>query len=239
VAAKGIGATASGWLLAAGARLRSRRRRLLSRAVRGLLVSPWFAAGAGFVVAAGAFIYAPHGSLDFGTALGVTRCKLAGCHQTTPLEEPGVPAGGGDGPLTAAPATSAPSEAAAPTFSYAVTWRTRDTFQLVMTVTSKHAIGSWSLAFEIPGATKVVVVNAKWQSSGAAGGTASGAAGNGGDTHAGTGDNGSDSSPAPRSTPDDVGQAADILSLVVDGHGIPVAPASCVYDGVTCHFSQS
>jgi hypothetical protein len=235
----GIGARASGRLLAVGTRFRSHRRRLLTGAVRGLLVSPWFAAGAGFVVAAGAFIYAPHASLDFGTAIGVTQCKVAGCHRTTSPGAPGIPAGHGDGLVTAAPVTSPPSAAAGLTFSYAVNWHVHGTFQMVLTVTSKHAIGSWRLAFVIPGATKVAVVDAKWQSSGPDGGTASGAAGNGGDADAGTSADGWGSGSAGAATADDGAPAADSVSLVVDGHGTPAAPASCVYDGAACHFSLS
>src|SRR5215472_4462022 len=59
-------------------RLARNQRRMLKRAGRRLLVSPWFAAGAGVVIATGGIVYTPpHANLD--PAISITRCKQASC----------------------------------------------------------------------------------------------------------------------------------------------------------------
>src|SRR5271169_558810 len=47
---------------------RSQRWRV-RRAVRGLLMTPWFAASTGFVIAAGLWVYSPHASIRFPSAI--------------------------------------------------------------------------------------------------------------------------------------------------------------------------
>jgi hypothetical protein len=241
-----IGTETSGRLAAAGSRLRREQRDLLTGAVRGLIVSPWFAAGAGFVIAAGAFIYAPHARLDFGAAIGTSQCPLAGCHQQIEQGAPPMIAGTGDGPVTASPSSTPHSgrstlaaSATAPTFTYIVNWHAHGMFQMVLTVTSRHAIGNWQLAFVIPGATRVSVTNATWHRSGTDGGTASGTGGGGADSYAGSRDDPS-FGPSPSAGPEAgrSGGRADQLSLVINGYGAPAAPSDSFYNGVACHFSQ-
>ena len=223
-----FGTTASDRLLAAGARLRRDQGPLLTGAVRGLLVSPWFAAGAGFVIAAGAFLYAPHAELEFGNAVGVTQCRLAECNQTTEQGAQGLTAGSGAAPLTDG---TTPAASAGLTFRYTVDWQGHGAFQMVLTVTAKHAIGDWRLALVIPGASRVSVVGATWTPSGTDGGTATG-------TTTGTG-----ASPhGIMARPDWPGHASDqpdSVSLIVRGFGAPAAPSNCAFNGAPCQFSRS
>jgi hypothetical protein len=204
-----------------GTRLRNDQRNLLSGAVRGLIVSPWFAAGAGFVIAAGAFMYAPHASLLLDTAPGRTNCPAAGC--PVPQQAP-VIAGAQGGLVTASPSPgsssprgrhAAPDESdSAPDFSYTVQPDGAGMFQMTFTMTSSQPIGDWRLSFDIPGATDLTVTGASWQPSGTDGGTASGL--------------------AAGSTPNS-GQT----SFVVRGMGEPTAaPDNCSFGGATCHFTE-
>lgn len=200
------------------------QRRLLTGAARGLLVSPWFAAGAGFVIAAGAFIYAPHAELNFGNAIGVTHCTQSDCETVTPQ--------GGAPPIAAGGGTPIPAEPAATglTFRYTVNWDDHGPFEMVLTVTGKHAIGAWQLTFVIPGATAVSVVGANWQPSGTDGGTASG-------TTLGA-SHGTQLSAAVDGHHGHDGQQ-NVVSVVVQGTGQPKAPTGCVFNGATCQFSAS
>jgi hypothetical protein len=213
-----------------GARLRNGQREVLSGAVRGLIVSPWFAAGAGFVIAAGAFMYAPHASVLLDTAPGRTNCPAAGC--PVPQQAP-VIAGTQGGLVTASPSPSSSSprgrHAARDDFdgaddvTYTVQPEGAGIFQMTLTVPTDHADGSWQLAFEIPGATDLTISGATWQPSGTDGGTA-------GPLPAGSTAN----SGQPYSGP-----AAGQASFIVDGRGEPsVAPDNCSFGGATCHFSE-
>jgi hypothetical protein len=231
---------------AAGTRLGRGQRDLLTGAVRGLMVSPWFAAGAGFVIAAGAFIYAPHAELSFGNGLVTqTPCSVAGC--TVPQQAP-VIAGGQDGLVTPSPSPSssghtsqraaAAESDSAPDLTYTVQQDGSGMFQMTITMTSDHPIGPWRLGFEIPGASDLSVPDASWQPSGSDGGTASGpSAGstpNAGQPSAGTSGDGADAG----SDSGGGGQSYRV-SFVVDGKGDPtVAPDHCSFDGSACDFTQ-
>jgi hypothetical protein len=202
------------------------------------VVSPWFAAGGGIVVAAGAFIVAPHAQLNFGPAIARSPCTVAKGHHAAPLAgAPPVPAGGGVGPVTPSPtATPEPPNGADLIFKYSVTWHTRDMFQMVLTVTSKKAIRTWQLSFVIPAAADVKVSNADWQPSGTDGGMASSTTvGSGGPvgTHSAAPSAGASVGDSPAS------DNPDVVSLVVTGNGAPAAPQSCSFDGSACSFSPS
>ncbi len=230
---------------AAGTRPQRDQRELVSGAVRGLMVSPWFAAGAGFVIAAGAFIYAPHASLNFANgneATITTRCSVAGC--TVPEQAP-VMAGGTNGLVTPSPSASSPGRAtgrhaaraglsSAPDFTYSVQSHGSDTFQMTLTLTSDRAIGPWQLAFEIPGATDLSVSGAIWRASGTDGGTASGPA-VGGSPNSGQPPAGDAASAGGHSAG---GGQNYVVTFTVSGKGEPtVAPQHCSYNGAPCHFS--
>ncbi len=222
-----------------GARVWPYQRQLLAGAARGLLVSPWFATGAGFVIAAGAFIYAPHAELNFGNeAIGRSSCPVAGC--TVPADAPPMVAGKGGGPVTASPSPSASSRtgggrdsSASPTFGYTVKSVGSDTFQMTFTVTSQHATGPWQLAFVIPGAADLSVVGASWQASGTDGGTASGPGG-------GSGAHGTPTSGGADAGSSADGGLSDVVSFVVDGTGaLTAAPGHLVFSDAQGTFTLS
>jgi hypothetical protein len=212
-----------------GAKVWPYQRQLLSGAARGLLVSPWFATGAGFVIAAGAFMYAPHAELNFGNeVIGRAPCRVAGC--TIPQQAP-VMAGGANGLVTPSPSASSTGRHAAhagsdsPTFAYSVKATGSDAFQMTLTVTSEHAVGPWKLAFVIPGAGNLSVVGASWQASGTDGGSASG---------------GAHSAPSSQPTSGTSANQPDIVSFVVYGKGeSTAAPGHLVFSDAQGTFSLS
>jgi hypothetical protein len=200
------------------------------------MVSPWFAAGAGFVIAAGAFIYAPHASLSFNNgATNTTRCSVAGC--TVPQQEPTM-AGGASGLVTPSPSPSSSAPRGrhhahdvgdAPDFAFSVSPNGPGLFQMTFTMRSRQPLGDWRLSFDIPGATDLSVTDANWAPSGTDGGTASGSV-----------LGGSAQGPPDSAGGDSAGSGqSDVVSFVVDGKGQPtVAPDHCSFDGSPCQFSQ-
>lgn len=215
-------------------RLTRNQRRRLNRAGRRLLVSPWFAAGAGVVIATGAIIYTPpHAKFDFGRAIHVIPCPQAQCAPVTPQGGAlGLPAGAGGSKLTAPPRP--PSAIAGMTFSYQVVDRTQSEFSMQITIHAPRSIGKWELSFVIPGATNVFVVpgQARWVASGSDGGTAS-------NYFVGT------ESAGYASISEHLDSSAvasiwngDIVQFLVRGTGKPTAPAHCRYNGYACQFTQ-
>jgi hypothetical protein len=228
-----IGTGASERLHSAGTRLRKEQRVLLTGAARGLMVSPWFAAGAGFVIAAGAFVYAPHASLNFDTAPGRTDCPTVGC--PVPQKVPQI-AGGASGLVTASPSPSSSSPRGrhamreesddAPSFTYTVQADGTGVYQMILTETSERAIGSWGLSVVIPGATKVSVYDGVLQGPAPAGGST-----------------GSGDEPSPGTSAGFLTESGydptNILHVVVDGDGSPkTAPEDYVFRDAQGNFSQ-
>jgi hypothetical protein len=213
-------------------RLTRNQRRRLKRAGRRLLVSPWFAAGAGVVIATGAIIYTPHATFDFGNAIHVIHCPQAQCAPVTAQGgAPGLPAGIGGGPVTASPRTI--SVTAGMSFWYQVLDRTQSGFIMQITITASHSLGPWRLSFVIPGATGVYVPDARWKPSGTNGGTAS-------NYFSGT----ESSDYAPISGYQSGGAAGSsrygyTVQFQVRGSGTPGVPTHCFYDGVACQFRQA
>jgi hypothetical protein len=198
---------------------------VLSGAARGLLVSPWFAAGAGFVIATTAFIVAPRAEARFSqSAINVTQCTERGCREivpqaAVPLAEPSdqiVPS------VTAAPGVAV---------DYRVISQRHDTFKLEITLTGSQAAGDWHLTFAVPGADITSVVGARWKPAGTDGGTAQGSISMDGQTAAdsASGNQGGSTS--------DGGQVA--ITFFVTGSGSPAGLSGCAYDGAQCHFSAS
>src|SRR5260370_20317743 len=69
-------AAAGRWSARTGHRVSGQR---VYSAVRGLLVTPWFAASTGFVVAAGMWLYSPHARINFPPAIGKVHCQSRDC----------------------------------------------------------------------------------------------------------------------------------------------------------------
>jgi hypothetical protein len=232
-----IGSEGSERLHTAGTRLQNEQRVLLTGAARGLMVSPWFAAGAGFVIAAGAFMYAPHASLNFDSAPGRTVCPTPGC--PVPQKVPQI-AGGASGLVTASPSPSSSrprgrhaahdESDSSPSFTYTVQPDGTGMYQMIITETSQGAIGSWGLSVVIPGATKVSVYDGVLQGSGT-------------DDAPAAGPSGSTDEPSPGTSAGVLTESGydptNILHLVIDGNGSPkTAPEDYVFHDAQGTFSQ-
>ena len=216
-------------------RLTRNQRRRLNRAGRRLLVSPWFAAGAGVVIATGVIIYTPpHAKLD--PAISITRCKQSDCEsrQVTPqAPAPGLPAGTGGGRVTA---PSTPRVPAGMTFSYQPPVRSAwDGFSMWITIRVPQGLGEWKVSFVIPGATGVYVYGSpRAQPFGTDGVTVSSSA-------AGTEAAGYARIAGHQSVAD--GGASwngYTVQFQVRGKGTPRAPSQCLYNSAAvCQFKQA
>lgn len=193
---------------------------MLSGVARGMLVSPWFAAGAGFVIATTAFIVAPHAQMRF--PVQVTHCTKPACKSTVP--QSGVPL-----PLTepsdqvsisTAPAASA---ASGQTIRYRLLPR-YGAFSMQITLTRTQAHGGWQLAFAIPGVAVTSVTGATDWQLGASGEVTVFGSGN---WDSGGWDQG------------DSGRGDGDVGVTVFGNGTASGPSGCVLNGTPCHFSPS
>jgi hypothetical protein len=214
-------------------------RSLLAGAARGLVVTPWFAAATGFVVAAALWIYMPHAEFRFpSSAVGVVPCQPQACNAaagqggapTTTGRQPIASSGKTIGLGTGQPDPTGRTAAYGLKFSYAVIWQGQDKFEVKITITGRHALRAWKLAFAMPGDQISVVVGAAWRPSGTDGGIASAP---------------SDSSPGAQSSGDhsDSGgsnahERSDVISFQIFGEGTPVMPTGCQFDGANCTFSS-
>jgi hypothetical protein len=134
--------------------------------MRGLLVTPWFAAGAGFVIAAALALNSPHAVLTYRP--NTQNCRL--CKQGTPAEgslttvRPGVqlksarPAQG-----EKAARSSGGGSAVGVDVGFRVVWRRDGQFGAIITIPASQAAHGWSLRFDIPGTRITQVWGAQWQ----------------------------------------------------------------------------
>jgi hypothetical protein len=206
-------------------------------ASRGLVATPWFAAGTGFVLAAGLWIYSPHAQLRIPDgAVAQVPCTQSSCSAPSgqgsagalAVTSPGVPI---PGPRKSAAAVTQHSGAksrhtgsAGVTFSFTVLWQRHGMFDAMISAASQSSAGHWQLAFEMPSDKITYVMGANWlPSRTGSGGVASaltarrGAGGNssGGGTNAGWHDG---------------------VQFMVVGNGTPATPDDCVYNGASCGF---
>jgi hypothetical protein len=212
---------------------------LVAGAARGLLVTPWFAAATGFVVAAGLWIYAPHAELSFPpSALGGVPCGTRGC---------GITAGQAGGVLTTtAPQVIAPtagtqavgahpaSAAAGLKFSYSVLGQYPGKFAVLITVTGKRVPHTWKLRFTMPGDQISAVMGADWHASSPARGTASGPYAAVPGQYQGPGASGFGDASGSL-----VVDNRHEISFVVVGEGVAGRPTRCFFNGATCSFSST
>jgi hypothetical protein len=198
---------------------------MLRGAARGLIVSPWFAAGAGVVIATSAFLIAPRAVQEFpnNNGINVTHCSHAGCRPTPqgmlplPLTEPG-------GQMRVTTATAASGL----TFGYYVLWQQHGAFSMEISVSGSHAIGPWQLTFVIPGRYITSVAGANWQRSGVDGVIASGYVTTAGSySRDGQGGDSSDGSRDQR-----------FIQFIVTGAGTAAPPGGCFYNSAQCHFTR-
>jgi hypothetical protein len=212
------------------------------RRMRGLLVTPWFAAGAGFVIAAALALNSPHTVLTYRP--NTVPCN--GCAQpgALPTLRPGVQTKTARPAHVARPAIKArhgTALAAGPAVGYRVVWQRDGAFAAIVTIPAAQARGGWSLQFSFPGRHITQVWGALWQpDSSGEGGLAtvlepprhSGPPGDSGTGQSGPpGQDGQPGSGYPgQHDPED-------LRFLVTAQGSPVTPAGCVLNHVVCHFS--
>jgi hypothetical protein len=213
------------------------------RRMRGLLVTPWFAAGAGFVIAAALALNSPHTVLTYRP--NTSKCSTC--------IAPGAPANAKPGevfkppkPVRTAKASRKAGAArhgvviaAGVAVGFQVVWNRNGEFAAIVTVPAQHASRGWRLRFEIPGRRIVQVFGAKWQPGpGGYGGMAS--------TFSFQRDlPGHSGPPTPpgEGLPKRPGEPGDFghfdpqqLKFLVTAQGAPVTPELCVLNGVRCHF---
>jgi len=221
----------------------------LGGAARGLLVSPWFAAAAGFVIAGSLWIYSPHTELTFpDLAIGTSRCSDATCdgptteahgsgsklatpapgRTTKSRQNSGKTAGAGTAPVRTEVRRAHVS------VGYHVTIQNDHRFSLSVTVSGKHIPQRWRLAFTIPGVQVQGAVFANWTASTSDSGTArptyeAGWPGSGGRQN---GDSSHGLSGAG------LGGQRGRFEFVIFGTGTPGQPTGCTYDGDACTFHE-
>jgi len=213
---------------------------VLRTAARGLLVTPWFAAASGFVIAASLWIYVPHAHLQFpsGSAIQSQHCNKD-CAQASSGKDSGRLATSGKGQLTQ-PRKSAKRAGASHrvvgnspavsglTFSYSALPSQHGRFTIRISVVGQHAIKDWRLAFVLPGDRIRQVLGARWHRTRPDSGTVSGGSQPEQPNGNGQGD-GSQSGPA--------GQQYG-FTFLVSGSGQPTRPMNCVYNGQRCTFTN-
>jgi hypothetical protein len=199
---------------------------MLRQAGHRLVVSPWFAAGAGVVIATGVMIYTPHTNF----AIDIQKCQLVACTKLTPQGgPPPVPVG------TGAP-MPAPSKASLPkgmTFWYQPGHSNGDEFSMWIEVRARGGLGQWKLSFRVPGAKGIYVYWPRWTVSGTNGVTVN-------SYYAGT-----ESAVYTEISADESDVAGgltlngDTALFQIRGTGAPNAPTTCTYNGASCTFKLS
>ncbi len=219
---------------------------ILRGAARGLLVTPWFAAGTGFVVAAGVWILAPH-ALLLSNIPGGKPCTILTCGpggSALPFGH-GSQAGGHTSKTKASAGRASGSKSHATsglTFRFKALQHAHGRFAELITITGKRPIESWRLSFVIRGA-HITYVQGGWLTRQPRGhgvtvwaynpqsddrGRPNGGAPGGG-YQSGAGHR------TPVAVP--AGDAHEVR-FTVYGTGSPGQPVDCAYDGVSCSFSS-
>jgi hypothetical protein len=187
------------------------RRAGRSRRMRGLLVTPWFAAGAGFVIAAALSLNSPRTIVTYRPNDTPSQPRCADCQfpESGPASKPGVqirsvdPAaiGGSGGPGPAVPIQLGPE--------------LNGVFSVTFTLPAGLAGDGWKLRFALPGRDITRVLGAHWRPDAAQDGGEADMLAQGGYV--------SPTNPAA-------------VSVLVSASGSPVAPVDCVLNGQPCHF---
>jgi hypothetical protein len=187
------------------------------RRMRGLLVTPWFAAGAGFVIAAALSLNAPRTFLTYrpNNAPHDTRCAGRagpGCPspESVPTSRPGVQI------KSVNPAVLGGGGAPGPVVAIHVGPEHNGAFSVTFTLPAGQARNGWNLRFTLPGKTISEVVGAaRWRADAADDGGVAAISPQGGYV--------SGTDPAG-------------VSLLVSAAGTPAAPVGCVLNGHACRF---
>ena len=196
-----------------GSRDGRRRSAAAARRRRGLLVTPWFAAGAGFVVAAALSLNSPRTFLTYRHDGGSdSKCVSCQSPESVPTSRPGVqiksvnpapPGGTSPAPILAVPIQLGTEQ--------------NGVFSVTFMLPPGQVRNGWKLAFVLPGRSITEVVGAQWRPDAAQ-------------------DGGVFSEPAEGGyvSPAD----PDAVSILVSASGTPVTPVQCVLNGQPCRFGS-
>jgi hypothetical protein len=198
------------------------------RLVRLLVATPWFAAGAGMVIAAAVALDSP-AALTYGPAAPGVHCSADGCagpvpshgpgvatgSPGVPFRDPGVTQGGAAAANSGAPGSAEAGNAAGYEVGYQILKRSGPGFVAIITMPGGLKPGLWSLEFAFPAARVERVWGARWKPSG-----------NG---QAGT-------AVGPWQWRGHAPHVPDAHQLTVLATGTPSTPSSCRIDGVSCSF---
>lgn len=137
-----------------------------SRRMRGLLVTPWFAAGAGFVVAAALALNSPRAMLTYRP--NTSRCGDCTIAGGLPSARPGVQ-------IKSAHVDGGAAHPAPPALSvgFQVIQGMGSSFSETFTIPRGQVRNGWRLTFRLPGRAITQVWDAIWTPSGPDGGLAS------------------------------------------------------------------
>ena len=199
-------------------------------------MTPWFAAGAGIVIAAALAVNTPT-ALTYGPSGPGGLCTTHGCTGPRRPQPPQV-ATASPGVAIRDPGAGAQGAGAAPDqpgvttmnaeLGYQIVGHSGRGFIAVITMPGAGKTG-WSLQFEFSGARIRNVMGARWHPSrDGAGGTADGPLPDRKQPSRASGPGQSGTSAGPH-TPD-----ADQMVVVATGR--PETPSSCTLDGLSCHF---
>jgi len=200
-------------------------RRPRPRLARSLLATPWFAAGAGIVIAAVLAVDSPT-ALTYGPTFPTVRCPVHGCGSTSG-HLPGQPATATPGVALKAPGLQMkggepgrPGRAArGRLLSYQIVRRWPSGFLAVITIPRAARAGAWSLWFAFPAARVDQVWGAQWQPSG-------------------NGDGGTADGPLPWPGHSPGHRDLDADQVMVSATGTPGTPSGCRLNGVSCRFGS-
>jgi hypothetical protein len=194
------------------------------RAVRGLLMTPWLAAGAGIVVAAALALNTPRAVLTYSPRHPLATCDRPACGTASARRPPGGPARGSPGTgLARARSVEARKPAvteAGPLESvrgapvvvrYRTVRRSPAGFTGLITISGHAGLGRWRLAFRYPGAVIESVAGAGWEA---------------------RGDGGVARAPGPGSG----ARAGRVARILIVATGRPGWPDGCRLDGLRCAF---
>jgi len=208
------------------------------RLARSLLVTPWFAAGAGIVIAAALAVNTPT-ALTYGPTGPDLQCTMHGCigagrgkPPQAATATPGVAIRAPDADAKGAGSAHAQHRGVESIeLGYRIVQRWESGFIAVITMPGAAKSGGWSLQFAFSAAHVNRVWGAQWQPSGdGAGGTANGPSP-------------SNEGPSPASTPEPPGtqepDPPDPDQMLVSATGKPQTPSSCTLDGISCSFGAS
>jgi len=211
-------------------------RLLSARSVRGMLMTPWFVAGAGILIAATLVLESPRDAvLSYGPPSPGVQCLTPGCaaiapkrqHDSLAVVRPGVR-------LNAAGAKGAAAARALPrrsahTGAVAVRFRLiqhgQRGFIAVIIVHRGKKLGDWTLGFTIPGASISAVLGARWLPDASA---------DGGVAERQPADW---SPPQSQSSPQSPPLTPKTARIVIFGTGTPGKPAACTFDHRSCVFT--